>query len=57
MAFCESQTRKISKLDLLAPANIRPRALQSDVELQKQCSQLEKMKNTVSLLQKDLVEL
>ena len=47
----------MSTLELLAPANIRSRALQTKVELQKQCAQLEKLKNTNSLLQKDLVEL
>ena len=54
---CLSRTRKVSTLELLAPANIRPRALQTEVELQNQCAQLEKLKSTNSLLQKDLVEL
>ena len=52
-----SRTRKVSTLELLAPANIRSRALQTEVELQSQCAQLEKLKSTNSLLQKDLVEL
>ena len=54
---CLSRTRKLSRLELLAPANIRSRALQTEVELQIQCAQLEKLKSTNSLLQKDLVEL
>ena len=54
---CLSRTRKVSRLELLAPANIRSRALQTEVELQNQCAQLEKLKSTNSLLQKDLVEL
>ena len=54
---CLSRTWKVSTLALLAPANIRSRALQTEVELQNQCAQLEKMKSTNSLLQKDLVEL
>ena len=54
---CLSRTRKVSTLELLAPANIWSRALQTEVELQNQCAQLEKLKNTISLLQKDLVEL
>ena len=41
----------------LAPASIRSRALQTEVELQIQCSQLENLKSTNSSLQKDLVEL
>ena len=47
----------MSALDLLAPANIQSQALQTEVELQNQCAQLEKLKSTNSLLQKDLVEL
>ena len=54
---CLSRNRKVSTLELLAPANIRSRALQTEVELQNQCAQLEKLKSTNSLLQKDLVEL
>ena len=54
---CLSRTRKVSTLELLAPANIRCRALQTEVELQSQSAQLEKLKSTNSLLQKDLVEL
>ena len=54
---CLSWTRKVSTLEHMAPANIRSRALQTEVELQNQCSQLEKTKSTNSLLQKDLVEL
>ena len=58
MESCLSGTRKVSTLELLAPANIRSRALQTDVELQNQCAQLEKLKSTnSSLLQEDLVEL
>ena len=57
MESCLSRTRKVSTLELLAPANIRFRALQTVVELQNQCVQLEKLKSTNSLLQKDLVEL
>ena len=41
----------------LTPANIRSRALQTEVELQSQCLQLEKLKSINSALQKDLVEL
>ena len=54
---CLSRTRKVSTLEFLAPANIRSRALQTEVELQNQCAQLEKLKSTNSLLQKDPVEL
>ena len=54
---CLSRFRKVSTLELLAPANIRSRALQTEVELQNQCAQLEKLKSTNSLLQKGLVEL
>ena len=51
------RTRKISTLEYLAPANIRSPALQTCVELQNQCLQLEKLKSTNSSLQKDLVGL
>ena len=51
-----SRTCKVSTLELLAHANIWSRALQTEVELQNQCAQLEKLKSTNSLLQKDLVE-
>ena len=56
---CLSRTWKVSTLEHLAPANIRSRALQTEVELQNQCSQLEKLRGTNSSLQlqKDLVEL
>ena len=54
---CLSRTRKVSTLELLATANIRSQALQTEVELQNQCAQLEKLKSTNFLLQKDLVEL
>ena len=54
---CLSRTRKVSTLELLTPTNIRFRAMQSEVELQNQCAQLEKLKSTNTLLQKDLVEL
>ena len=60
MESCLSRTRKVSTLELLAPANVRSRALQTEVELQNQCAQLEKLKSTNctnSLLQKYLVEL
>ena len=52
-----SRTRIVSTLEDLAPAKIRSRALQTEVELQSQCLQLEKLKITKSSLQKDLVEL
>ena len=52
-----SRTRKVSTLEHLAPANIPSPALQTCVELQNQCLQLEKLKSTNSSLQKDLVEL
>ena len=52
-----SRTRKVSTLEHLAPATIRSPALQTCVELQNQCLQLEKLKSTNSSLQKDLVEL
>ena len=55
--FCVSRSRKISTLHLLAPTNIRARALQTEMELQIQRSQIEKMRSTIPLLQKDLVEL
>ena len=54
---CLSRTQKLSTLELLASANIRSRALQTEVELQNLCSQLAKLKSTNSLLQKHLVEL
>ena len=55
--FCLARTRKVSMLEHLAPANLRSRALQTEVELQNQCLQLKKLKTTNSSLQKDLVEL
>ena len=57
MESCLSRTWKVSTLELLASANIRSRAQQTEVELQNQCAQLEKLKSTPSLLRKDLVEL
>ena len=57
MESCPSRTQKVSTLEFLAPANIWSRALQTEVELQNQCAQLEKLKSTSSLLQKNLVEL
>ena len=52
------RTQKVSTLEHLAPATIRSRALQNEVELQNQCLQLEKLKNTNTSLQNDdLVEL
>ena len=57
MESCLSRTRKVSTLEHLAPANIWSRALQTKVELQNKCSQLEKWKSDDSSLQKDLVEL
>ena len=57
MESCLSPTWNVSTLEFLAPANIRSQALQTEVELQNQCAQLEKLKSTNSLLQKDLVEL
>ena len=54
---CLSRTRKVSTLELLAPANIWSRALQTEVELQNQCAKLEKLKSTNSSLQKDPIEL
>ena len=56
MKPCLSWTRKVSTLELLVPANIRSRALQTEIELQNQCSQLEKLKSTNSSLQKADVE-
>ena len=56
MDSCLSRTRKVSTPDYLTPANIRSRALQTEVELQNQCLQLAKLKSTNSSLQKDLVE-
>ena len=56
MKYCLSRTWKVSTLELLAPANIWSRALQTEVELRNQCAQLEKLKSTNSLLQKDLVD-
>ena len=54
---CLSRTRKVCTLEILAPANIQLRALQTEVELQNQCSVLKKLKSTNSPLQKELVEL
>ena len=56
MDSCLSRTSKVSTLEHLAQANIRSRALQTVVEQQNQCLQLEKLKNINSSLQKDLVE-
>ena len=53
---CLSRTRKLSPLEHLAPTNIRSRALQTEVELQNQCLQLEKLMSTNSSLQKNIVE-
>ena len=57
MESCMSRTWKVSTLEHLAPANIQSRALQTEVELQSQYLQSEKLKITKSSLQKDLVEL
>ena len=46
----------MSTLELLAPANIRSHALKTEVELQNQCPQLEKLKSTNSSLQEDRVQ-
>ena len=54
---CPSRTRKVSTLEHLAPANILSGALQTEVKLQNECLQLEKLKSNNSSLQKDLVEL
>ena len=51
------RTQKVSTLEHLAPANIRSRALQNEVELQNQCLQLEKLKSTNSSLQNDDLDL
>ena len=51
-----SRTWKVSTLHM-ALANIQSRALQTEVELQNQCWQLENLKSTNSSLQKDVVEL
>ena len=50
--FYLSRNWKVSTLEIRAPANICSRALQTEVELQNQCSQLEKMKSTNYLLKK-----
>ena len=50
-----SRTWKVSTLEHLAPANIRSRALQTELELQNQCFQLEKLKSSNSSLRKELV--
>ena len=56
--YCQSRTRKVSTLEHLVPAIIRLPALQTEVELQNQCSQLENWKSTNSSFQKNhLVEL
>ena len=54
---CSSRTWRLSTLEPLAASNIRSRALQPEVKLQSQCLQLERLKNTNSLLQKRLLEL
>ena len=54
---CLSPTWKVSTLELLAPANVRSCALQTEMKPQNQCSQIEKLKSAISLLQKDLVEI
>ena len=54
---CLLRTRKVSTLERLAAANIRSRALQTEVEMQNQCLKLEKLKSTISSLQKNLVQL
>ena len=51
------RTRKVSTLKLLATANFRSRALETDLEMQNQCPQLEKLKSNNSSIQKNLVEL
>ena len=43
-----SWTRKVYASEHMAPANIRLRALQTEVEQQNQCLQLEKLKSTNS---------
>ena len=57
MKSCLSRTRKLSTPELLAPANFCSRALQTEVEMQNHCAQLEKLKSTNTLLQKNFVEL
>ena len=54
---CLSRTWKITTLEHRAPANIRSHALHTEVQLQNQCMQLEKLKSTNSSLTKGLVEL
>ena len=54
---CLWRTWKVSTLEHLVPDNFRSLALQTEVDLQNQCSQLEKLKSFTSSLQKDLVEL
>ena len=57
MESCLSRTWKLSTLKHLAPDNVRSRALQTEVELQYHCLQLEKLKSTNSSLQKNLIML
>ena len=57
MESCLSRTRKVSTLEQLAPANFRSCALQTEVQLQNECLQLEKLNSTNSSLQKVLVEI
>ena len=54
---CLSRTWKVTTLEDRAPANIRSHALHTEVQLQNQCMQLEKLKSTNASLTKDLVEL
>ena len=51
-----SRSRKLSTLKLLLASNNRSRAVQIEVELRSQCTQLENSKKTSPLLQKDLVD-
>ena len=53
---CLSQSGKVSTPELLIYANIWSRAPHTELELQNQCTQLEKFKSTNSSVQKDLVE-
>ena len=50
---CLSRNWKLSKLELLAPANSQSCTVLSEVKLLNNCSQVEKLKSTLSLHQKD----
>ena len=55
--YCVFGPRNVSTLEILATVNFRSRTLQTELELQSQFVQPEKLTSTNSLFQKDLAKL